>query len=118
MVAAAVRERTQTTTTLPPPCLVFHAKEITRCQHPAPKNVLYNWLSTDSGATWDTAAGPNSQPGTVAHPDVGGWDDDDGFFGQSATIALNAPNSNVLVHVGRFATAEHSPGAPTYHCIR
>jgi len=71
-----------------------------------------------SGATWDTAAGPNSQPGTVAHPDVGGWDDDDGFFGQSATIALNAPNSNVLVHVGRFATAEHSPGAPTYHCIR
>ena len=46
------------------------------------------WRSTDSGRTWDR----------TFRPETGGWDDVDGFFGQSTTF--KAP-SGKLLHVVR-----------------
>jgi hypothetical protein len=51
------------------------------------KHVFF-WRSRDGGLTWDK----------TLHPETGGWDDYDGFFGQSAT---HRTNSGKLLHVVR-----------------
>jgi len=55
------------------------------------KDQVYLWRSRDSGTTWDRSLTPDTQ----------GWDDYDGFFGQSSTY--RSPSGKML-HVVRVDT--------------
>eukprot|EP01052_Picozoa_sp_SAG31_P000844 SAG31_NODE_26_length_32985_cov_39.054096_9_plen_478_part_00 len=78
---------------------------------PCRRNDSSYWVSTDSGATWDKGgkepfAGP---VGALAHPDTQGWDDGDGFFGESTTVVLR---DSTLLHAGRLGTVFNTTWKP------
>lgn len=59
------------------------------------------WMSTDSGASWNTS---------YMQPDVGGWRGGDMFFGQATSTRLK---DGTLLHGGRLGTAATAvPPAP------
>ena len=67
-------------------------------------------LLRSQGDTWDVNQTSKLPPiGTLGHPDTLGWDDGDGFFGESSTIVLRN-DSKSFVHAGRLGTAYNTPG--------